>query len=128
VAEAVKAGDNSAAARHLIDGVGERNGYFEALPATAKNVILDSARTMPLLINQAPPPPITCAQLGEIKLPVALVRGAEVRPFFRVVADTAARCMPRQQYIVIPGQKHMWPGEDIEGFNATLVDFLKARE
>jgi len=128
VAEAVNTGNNSAAVRHLIDGVGERKGYFDGLPASAKTVMLDSARTMPLLMNQAPPPPITCAQLGQIKPPVALVRGSDVRPFFRVVADAAARCMPRHQYIVVPRQKHMWPGEDVEGFNATLVGFLKGRE
>jgi pimeloyl-ACP methyl ester carboxylesterase len=128
VAEAVKGGDNSAAVQHLIDGVGERTGYFNALPPSAKSVMLESARTMPLLINQAPPPAITCAQLGQIKPPVALVRGGEVRPFFRVVADAAARCMPQYQYIVVPRQRHMWPGEDVEGFNATLVGFLKARE
>jgi hypothetical protein len=127
VNEAVKAGDNGSAVRHLIDGVGERKGYFEALSENAKAVLLDNARTMPLLMNQAPPPPITRAQLGQIKTPIAIVRGGAVRPFFKVVAEAGARCMPQHQYIVMPMQKHMWPGEDVAGFNATLVAFLKSR-
>jgi pimeloyl-ACP methyl ester carboxylesterase len=126
VAEAVKARDNAAAVSRLIDGVGERKGYFDALPAAARAVHLDSARTMPLLMNQAPAPPISCAQLGQIKPRVALVRGADVRPFFKVAANAGARCMPSQQYIVVPNAKHMWPGEDVADFNRRLVAFLKA--
>jgi hypothetical protein len=55
-----------------------------------------------------------------------MVRGADVRPFFKVVADAGARCMPAQQYIVVPNTKHMWPGEDVTDFNRRLVAFLKA--
>lgn len=124
--KAMQDGDNAASVRELIDGVGERKGYFDALPAAVKTVQLDNSRTMPLLYADKAPP-ISCAQLGQIKPPVAMVRGAEVRPFFKVVADAGARCMPSQQYIVVPKQKHMWPGEDVAGFTATLVGFLKAR-
>jgi len=35
--------------------------------------------------------------------------------------------MPSQKYIVVPKAKHVWPGEDVAGFNATLVGFLKGR-
>ena len=47
-----------------------------------------------------------------------------MRPYFRIIADTAARCLPGATYIVVPGQKHVWPGEDVAGFTATVVEFL----
>jgi hypothetical protein len=126
-AQALKDGDNAEAVRRLIDGVAERPGYFGAQSAAVQAVQLDSARSMPPLFNAAMPPPISCAQLATIKPRVAIVRGGDVRPFFKLIADEAARCMPSQQYIVVPGRKHMWPGEDVAGFNTTLVGFLKAR-
>lgn len=127
VAQALKDGDNAEAVRRLIDGVGERPGYFAAQPAAVQAMQLDSARSMPLLFNAAKPPQITCAQLATIKPRVAMVRGGDVRPFFKVIADEGARCMPQQKYIVVPKQKHMWPGEDVAGFNAALVSFLKSQ-
>jgi pimeloyl-ACP methyl ester carboxylesterase len=128
-APAVKAmqdGDNAASVRELIDAVGERKGYFEAQPASVKAVQLDSARTMPMLFADKAPP-ISCVQLGQIKLPVAMVRGADVRPFFKLIADAAAHCMPTAKHLLVPNQKHMWPGEDVTGFNTALVAFLKSQ-
>ena len=125
--QALKDGDNAEAVRRLIDGVGERPGYFAAQPAAVQTIQLDSARSMPLLFNAAPPPQISCAQLGTLKPRVAMVRGEHVRPFFKLIVDAGTRCMPGQTYIVVPKQKHMWPGEDVAGFTATLVGFLKAQ-
>ncbi len=124
VVQAVQAGDNAAAVRRLIDAVGERPGYFDALPGAGRAIMLDSAPTMPaLMADQAPP--LTCADLGRIEPPVAVVRGELVRPFFRVVADAAARCVRGTRLIVAPKAKHMWPGEDVEGFTRTLTAFLQ---
>lgn len=104
--------------------MGEREGYFAAQPASAQAVQLDSAGTMPLLMaDQAPP--ISCAQLGQIKPPVAIVRGELVRPFFKEIADAAARCVSAGRLIVAPKARHMWPGEVPKGFSQTLMAFLK---
>ena len=124
--KAMQDGDNVASVRELIDAVGERKGYFDAQPAAMKAVQLDSARTMPMLFA-GKAPPITCDQLGQIRPPVAMVRGADVRPFFKLTADAAARCMPNSKRLVVPNQKHLWPGEDVAGFNTALVGFLRAQ-
>lgn len=124
VAQALQAGDTGAAVRKLIDAVGEREGYFDALPGAARSIMLDSASTMPaLMADQALP--ISCTELGRINPPVAIVRGELVRPFFKHVADAAARCVRGGRLIVVPRAKHMWPGEDIEGFTRTLTVFLQ---
>jgi len=125
VGQAVQSGDNAAAVRRLIDGVGERDGYFAAQPAAVQAIQLDSVGTMPLLTGAAPPPPISCAQMGQVKPPIAIGRGELVRPFFKEIADAAARCLPGQRLIVAPKARHMWPGEDPQGFSRTLLAFLK---
>lgn len=126
VAQAAQSGDNAAAVRRLIDGVGEREGYFAAQPAAAQAIQLDSASTMPLMMADTAPP-ISCAQLGQIKAPVAIVRGELVRPFFKEIADAAARCIPTGRHIVAPKAKHMWPGEDPQGFSNALMGFLAGK-
>ena len=126
--QAAQGGDNAAAVRAVIDGVGGRQGYFDAQPPAIKSVQLDNARTVPLAFKPAPPPPVSCAQLSQIKLRTAIVRGAEARPAYRIDADAAARCMPSARHIVVPDpgrNRHMWPSGDVESFNATLVGFLK---
>lgn len=126
VVQALQSDDNATAARQLIDAVGEGKGYFEAQPAFIRSVQLDSARVMPALFADKAPP-ISCTQLAQIKPPVAIGRGASARPFFRVIADSAARCIPNSTHIVVPNAKHLWPGEDVAGFSATLISFLKGR-
>jgi pimeloyl-ACP methyl ester carboxylesterase len=129
-AQALKSGDNAAAVREVIDAVGERKGYFDAQPASARAVQLDNARTLPLDFDPAPAPPFGCAQLRQIKPRVAIVRGADVRPRYRIASDALARCMPAARYIVVPDpgrHRHMWPAGDAEAFSATLESFLKGR-
>jgi pimeloyl-ACP methyl ester carboxylesterase len=124
VAEAVKAGDNAAAVGRLVDVVS--NAPATSSPARApgstpamRKVLLDNARAMPLLFGAPPPPAITCEQLGQIKIPVAIVRGELTRASFRIIADTASRCIRGSQLIVVPKSGHLWPGQEPVAFNET---------
>lgn len=47
------------------------------------------------------------------------------RPFTQIIADTAAKCMPRASHIVAPGARHMWPGEEPQAFSAALAGSLE---
>ena len=78
-AAAVQAKDEVAAVRALLDGVDALPGTFDAYPRAPRSVALENARTLPLAFAAPPPPPITCAQLGAIKAPTAVVRGALTR-------------------------------------------------
>ena len=77
------------------------------------------------LIDLPRPAVITCAQLGQVRVPVAIARGELVRPMLREVADAAARCIPGGQHLVVPRQKHMWPSEDPQGFSEAVMGFLR---
>ena len=123
-AMAIEAGDTRAAVRHLIDGVTGRPGTFERLAPAIRSWLLDNARTVPLSLGASPPPPITCAQLGQIAVPVAIARGELTRPFYRIVAETAHRCILGSRLIVIPGGGHLAPANHTAAFNEALLSFL----
>lgn len=121
---AVQAKDEAGAVRALLDGVDALPGTFEAYPRGPKDVALANARTLPLQFAAFPPPSITCAQLGAIKAPTAVVRGEMTPPFFRIIADTASRCIPGSLLIVAPNTRHLWPVQVPAAFNQTLLEFL----
>jgi len=102
--QAVRAGDNMAAARTLFDIVDNRKDVFSTMPPDFQAMVVENARTMPLLLTaQEPPPQITCTQLAQVQPTVAIARGERTRPFYRLIADTAAKCIPNSRHIVIPG-------------------------
>ena len=123
---AAKAGGNAAAVRVFMDSVNAQTGTFEALPLGTRTIMLDNARMLPLLFASPPPPSISYAQLGQIKAPVAIVRGELTRPYYRTIADAASRCIPGSKLIIVPNARHLWPGQDPSAFNETVLDFLKS--
>ncbi len=122
---AFKAGDSAKAARLLVDGINGQPGMFDTLPAATRSATLDNARTLPLQFGAPPPPPISCAQLSHITVPVAIAVGELTRPFYRILADTASRCIPGSRLIVIPKGRHSAPPEAPSAFNEALLGFLK---
>ncbi|WP_437786769.1 alpha/beta fold hydrolase [Sorangium sp. So ce1097] len=125
VFEAVKRGELQEAVRVLLDGSGQREGYFAAQPAERQAINLDNARTMPLLLSQPQPPAITCGDLAGLKVPVTIAYGELSRPTFGVVSRAAARCIPGQ-HLEVRGATHMWPEEDAAAFCAAVLRFIEA--
>jgi pimeloyl-ACP methyl ester carboxylesterase len=124
-AMAAKAGDTGAAVPLLFDGLAGQPGAFARLAPVIRASLLDNARTLALSLFSPPPPPITCAQLGQIAVPVAIARGELARPFYRIAAETAHRCIPGSQLTVIPGGGHLAVAEHASAFNEALLSFLK---
>ena len=125
-ADAVQAGDNDKAARLVLDVVAGRTNAIDAWPATVQAIVMDNSRTLPKeFMDSDPPPKIDCAQLGQARPHIAFVRGDATRPRFRIIADTAARCLPAAKLIIVPGAGHLWPGDDPQAFSRTLLDFLE---
>ena len=124
----LKSGNNSAALRLLMDGVNDRPGTFETLPAAFRAMQLENARTLPLMMTgTAPPVRLGCDQLGQVKAPAAIARGEATRAFYRLTADAAARCIPGARLIVVPGARHLWPAQEPSAFTAALRGFLAAQ-
>ena len=122
---ASEAGDTAAAVRPFTDGVLSQPGAFDKLPASARSMLLDNARTVPLQLGAPAPPQISCDQLGQIRVPVAIANGELTRPCFRIPADAASRCILGSRRIVIPKGRHNSPIEFPSAFNEALLGFLK---
>jgi pimeloyl-ACP methyl ester carboxylesterase len=122
---ASKAGDTVGAVRLFFDGVNGQPGIFETLPPATQSMFLDNARTIPLQFGAPPPPALSCAQLGQIKVPVTVAKGELTRASFRILADTASRCMQRSRLVVVSQGRHAAPALSPAAFNDALLDFLK---
>lgn len=118
-------GDNEEGVRRLLDGSGQRSGYFDAQPPARKELQMANAQTMPLQLAQTSPPVITCEQLGTLSMPTCIAQGEVTRPLFAIVSRAAARCIPNCRHLVVSGAGHMWPDEDPVAFTTAVVDFLK---
>jgi len=88
-------------------------------------MFLKTARTIPVIFALPAPSPISCAQLGQIKVPTAIARGELSRLFFRIGAETASRCIPGSRLIEMPKARHSAPAEASSAFNDVLLGFLE---
>jgi pimeloyl-ACP methyl ester carboxylesterase len=123
-AAAVKAGDTAGAVKSLFNGVNGQADLFDAVPAAVRRMLLDNARTLPLLFAAPPPPAITCEQLGQIKVPTTVAIGELTRPFYKIAATSVARCIPGAKVVVIPKGRHAAPVQATSAFNDALLRFL----
>jgi pimeloyl-ACP methyl ester carboxylesterase len=123
--DASKAGDTAGAVRLFFEGVSGQLGAFETLPPATRSIFLDNARTIPLQFGAPPPSALSCAQLGEINVPVTVTKGELTRAYFRILADTASRCIPGSHLVVVSQGGHAAPALTAAAFNDALLDFLK---
>jgi pimeloyl-ACP methyl ester carboxylesterase len=124
VVQLAKAGDGAGATRVLMDNVNSEPGTFDRFSPGWRAMQLDNARTVPMMFTAPPPPQLTCDQLAQIKVPVAVVRGELTRPYYRIISEAASRCIPGSKLVVVPGARHLWPGQEPAAFSAALRSFL----
>ena len=124
VSAAAKAGNAEEATRLFHDWVNGDPGNFERLSQASKSMLMDNARTVPLHLSAPPPPRVACEQLGQLKMPVMIVKGELTRPFFRVLSEAAHRCIPGSQLVTISNARHGSPNQNPTAFNEALLGFL----
>jgi pimeloyl-ACP methyl ester carboxylesterase len=122
---ASKGGDQAGAVRIIMNGVNGGPGAFDVLPASTRAMHLENARAVPLFFAAPPPPPVSCGQLGALKIPVAMGVGELSPVFFQAPAKAAARCISGSTLIVVPNGRHHWPVTAPADFTETLLAFLK---
>ncbi|MCB8823203.1 alpha/beta fold hydrolase [Microvirga rosea] len=121
--QAVGRGDTREAVRLLIDGSGGE-GYFEKQTVECRQIELDSAHTMPLLLAQAAPPYLSCDDLSSLQMPVSIAWGEATRPIFKITSRAAARCLSKSRHMEVPGVGHLWPDQDPKGFSELVGKWL----
>ncbi len=119
---AAKAGNMEEAARLFVDAANGKAGSFDTLSPEFKAMFVDNARTV--LLDAPPPVPITCAELGRVKLPVTITKGQLTKPNSKILAEAAHRCIRRSQLITIPAANHGASRQNPSAFNEALLQFL----
>jgi pimeloyl-ACP methyl ester carboxylesterase len=97
---------------------------FDSLPPSSKQMMVDNARTVRLQLNPHMQIPLTCADLGRIRVPVAITMGEHTRRYFRITVSAVSRCLPRARLIVIEKATHRAPTENPSAFNEALDGFI----
>lgn len=126
VGAAAKVGGPNAAAKVLSGAVNGQPDTFDHLAPYFQTIMLDNARTLPLAFP-ATPPPVTCASLGGMKMPVTIARGADTEAFFRIIADAAVKCVPSANLVVMPKERHLAPILDAAAFSGAVLEFVDAK-
>ena len=121
---AAKAGNAAEATRLFSDWVNGQPGGFDALPPEQRAVHLDNGRTIVLHIATPAFPNVTCSDLGQMKTPLTITTGELSRPFFKILVETAHRCVPGSQVVSIPGGRHGSSSQNPAAFNDALLAFL----
>lgn len=122
--EAAKAGKADEATQLFADWTNGQPGGFDALPPETRSMHLANGRTVALHFAAAPPPKVSCADLGQMKRPLAITHGELTRPFFKILAETAHNCVPGSQLIPIPDARHAATSQNPAAFNTALLTFL----
>ncbi len=125
---ASQAGDQEEAVRLFTDWITEPSGSFETLEPSVRTVLLENSRTLPLLFAAPPDPPITCERIGQIGVPVTVMKGQQTRPAFVILSDTAHECIPDSQLVTIPDATHLAPVENTPAFNEALLSHLESTD
>lgn len=125
VLSAAASGDDEKTVRAFAD-IALDAGSFDKLPEMAQIVMLDNARTIPLLMNTGLPaqPDYGCTNVGAIKSKTLLVSAEKSPAFYHLMASEFARCLPGAQQVTIPGVGHYVEMEAPDAFTAALTKFL----
>jgi pimeloyl-ACP methyl ester carboxylesterase len=125
VGGAVKAGDAVQATKLFFDWVNNQGaGAFDTQPEAIRQMLLDNARTVPLLLAAPAPPAVSCATLGSVKVPTLVVGGAQTSRYFALIEEVVVRCLPGSHLVTIPNATHPLSFQNPGAFNEALLQFL----
>ena len=128
VAAAAKAGDSIQAVRLFFQGVYQLGADgFDRLPQASRTMLLDNARTAPLLFGSPAAPSITCDMLKAFNIPTLVTHGGKTHAYYKLINEGVARCVPRARQVVFPNLVHDAPSRDPAAFIAALFEFLSKR-
>jgi len=125
---AVKAGDVVQATKLFFDWVNNHGaGAFDQQPEALRQMCLDNARRLPLLLDAPPPPALSCATLNDVKAPTLVIGGAQSLRYFSLINEAVVRCIPGSRLVLIPQATHLMSHQNPTAFNEALLQFLAQR-
>ena len=100
-------------------------GSWAKLGETRQSICRDNARTL-IGQGQEGRVPYTRASAEALRLRTLLIDGALAEAPFRWVADGLARTIPNVNRVTLPRAAHLLNWDDMAGFNAAILEFLRA--
>ncbi|WP_444927479.1 alpha/beta fold hydrolase [Microbulbifer sp. TRSA002] len=100
------------ATKLLIDGSGNRAGYFSQQPIKYRVQQLDNAYTLPLQLNQTEQPTLNPSSLSSISIPACVAFGCNTRQLFKIVSLAVGTLLPDTHLQEVSAENHMLPLED----------------
>ena len=124
--KALQRGDADEATRLGLEYVfGLPTGGFDTLPEPARAMFLENAHTEAKFAAAPLPTPMTCEDLGRIRVPVLILWGTEALPFFQAAAKEVAACLPNARLEEISGAGHGAPLQKRDEFLDRTLAFLR---
>ncbi|AIA75797.1 alpha/beta hydrolase [Halomonas campaniensis] len=120
VFENFHAGNMQLAVEHLIDGSGNRKGYFSTQDESIQALQISKAYTLTHQLNQQEQPAINAELVSKISAPIVIGYGAETRDMFRLVAQQTAHLLANSVINEVVGEGHMLPQESPEKFSTHI--------
>jgi esterase len=77
-----------------------------------------------ILIARESGKPVTCADLGGLKMPVLLLQGEKTPRRYASIVDATHKCLPSAERATIPDAGHAMHAMNPAGFEKMLVQFL----
>jgi pimeloyl-ACP methyl ester carboxylesterase len=125
VIAAIRAGDNIRAARLMYEAVNQLPpGGFDCEPYAVQARVLDNARNLPLLFAALASSDMTCDRLRDFAAPTLVMRGERSQPYYVLITEAVARCLPQARRVVLKDANHGAPHRDPAAFAAAIVEFL----
>ncbi len=122
---AANAGHLEDAARLLITVVMNHGpAVWEKASESSRTMMLENARTLPLLFSASPPPPLSCDQLAQITVPVLIINGEKTMPYFERVGQRLTECIDGSIRKIIPHTTHASQDQNVDLYNQVLLSFL----
>lgn len=83
-----------------------------------------NGRTIPPFLAMASGGPITCEELGAMKVPTLVVLGKETYTRYAMMAENLAACQANAMLVTLPGANHDGPYRKPQEFTALIKNFL----
>ena len=94
-------------------------GGFDRLPEATQKMLLDNARTAPLLFGGAPPPAITCDALRTFTRPTLVTHGEKTHAYYKLINEGVSKCVPGAQQVSFPNLVHNAPSANPAAFSSS---------
>lgn len=126
VVNALKSNNHPEAARKMIEHVFEMEpGGFSNIPVLNQQVVLDNARTIPLIFNDVTNDIYTCEYVGSTKAPTTIVVGQKTNEWWQLMSKRVADCHENAQLTSMAGVNHNGPVADVEAFTNIILNNAK---